>query len=54
MWQVMKDPEPTSGAAARRCETAGPPEDHDDDAHPDPHADVEAPAPEEAGYGYGV
>lgn len=54
MWQVMKDPQPTGDAAARRCETAGPPANSDDDAHPEPQGDVEAPAPEEAGYGYGV
>lgn len=54
MRPATNDPQTTSGdGAARRCQTAGAPEDADD-PRPEPHGDVEAPAPEEAGYGYGV
>jgi hypothetical protein len=50
----MKETQTNGGdTAARRCESAGSPEGRDE-AHQELHGDVEAPAPEEAGYGYGV
>jgi hypothetical protein len=45
----MNEPNTTRDDAVRRASAAD-----DDDQRPEPQAENEDPAPEEAGYGYGV
>lgn len=53
MRPAVNDPQTTTGdGAARRCQATA--AQDGDDPRPEPQCDGDVPAPEEAGYGYGV